>query len=83
MLNDVERAQAAANGWVVCHVYDLKSGRTTVQVLPAANSEVKSADALLKVVIARAQNNDAFAQRVLKLVMAGVQEPTKTKRKKK
>ena len=82
MLNELERAQATANGWVICHVYDLKTQRTSVQVLPGPNSEIKSADALLKVVIARAQANDAFAQRVLKLVMDSVNPAAKTKRKK-
>lgn len=85
MLNELERAQADAYGWDVCEVYDLKTRRVTVQVLPTARNEIKSADTLLKVVIHRAQNRDVFAQRVLKLVMDSIKaanEPARPNRKK-
>lgn len=86
MLNEIERAQADAYGWNVCEVYDLKTQRVTVQVLPTPKNQIRSADALLKVVIHRAQNRDVFAQRVLKLVMDSVKaanEPVQPNRKKK
>jgi hypothetical protein len=79
MLNELERAQAEQYGWIVCEVYDLKTSRVTVQVLPAPNNELKSAEALLKVVSARAQSGDAFARRVLKLVMDSLQPQRKKK----
>lgn len=81
MLNDIERAQAASYGWVVCEVWDLQTQRLRVQVLPTDKNDLKSADALMKVVMHRAQNNDAFAQRVLKLVMDSMKPPTKKRKK--
>ena len=40
MLNEAERSQAEAYGWIVCRVFDSKTERVTVQVLPAANNAV-------------------------------------------
>jgi hypothetical protein len=82
MLNEAERSQAEAYGWIVCRVFDSKTERVTVQVLPAANNAVKNAEDLMKVVIHRAQANDPFAQRVLKLVMDSMNPPEPGKRKK-
>lgn len=83
MLNENERCQADAYGWVVCHVYDLQTGRTNVQVLPGEKSEVKSAELLMRVVIMRAEAGDGLAQKVLKLVMEDLHPAdTKPKRKK-
>lgn len=87
MLNEIERAQAASYGWLVCEVYDTKTARVSVKVLPTPNNAVKNWVDLLRVVVTRAQNNDALAKRVLQLVMAGadisVPAGKKTTRKKK
>ncbi len=82
MLNEHERLQAEANGWIVCHVYDLQTKRVTVQVLPHEQCEVKSAELLMRVVTMRAQAGDVLATRILKVVMDSLQ-PTETKPKRK
>jgi len=87
MLNDEERAKAAAYGWIVCEIYDMQTARVRVGVLPTPDNKIKNATDLLKVVIHRAKNRDAFAHRVLKLVMDSIKnaaepQPQKRKRKK-
>ena len=79
MLNELERAQAAQYGWIVCEVYDLKTARVVVQVLPTANNALKNAEDLLKVVTHRAQAGDVFARRVLQLVMDSLHPQRKKK----
>ena len=85
MLNETERAQAANYGWIVCEVYDAETAQISVRVLPTPDNAVKNSSDLLSVVVIRAQNNDAFAKRVLQLVMANINVPPakKTTRKKK
>ena len=79
LLNEHERQQAAALGWVVAWVFCLTRQKMLVQVLPAPNSTIKSADALQRVVTLRAQAGDSFAQRVMSLVLNPPPVKKKTK----
>ena len=81
MLTETEKQQAAANGWLVCDVFDVRTARWIVQVLPTASNPVKNAADLLTVVISRASMNDALAQRILNAVMNRPETKQKARKK--
>lgn len=81
MLNEQERSQAAACGWLVCEVFDLSTERLVIQVLPGPNNPVRNAEDLLKVVMARATAGDALAQRITQIVVSSFDPPKKRKKK--
>ena len=81
MLTETEKRQAAANGWLVCDVFDMCIARWIVQVLPTANNPIKNAADLLTVVINRASMNDALAQRILNAVMNRPETKQKARKK--
>ena len=81
MLTEEEKQQAAAKGWLVCDVFDMRTARWIVQVLPTANNPIKSAADLLTAVIARASMNDALAQRILSAVLNRPETKQKARKK--
>ncbi len=70
-LSTDEAAIAAAQGWSLSHVYDLKSEKWIVQVYGQPSSEQAG-----QFVVGRARAGDALAQKALRLVMASHQQGT-------
>lgn len=83
MLTPEETELAKKNGWVLCDVYDEKTKRWAVQVLPTKDNPVKSATALFTVLLTRGAAGDALASKMVNLVMASIAPKTKPKKAKK
>lgn len=70
-LSDEEVAIAASQGWTLAKIYDLTSNKWYVQIYG-----MPSCDAVAQLVVNRARNGDALAQKALRLVMASHQQGT-------
>jgi len=77
LLTDTERAHAEKCGWQLCHVYDLKTSKWLVEVLPSPTSQVASAHKAQELVLGLARTRDAVAIRALSLVMKSYQTQPK------
>lgn len=71
LLTKEEDAIAAANGWSLCHVYDLESSKWRVQVYGMPSSEAAG-----QAVVGRARMGDALCIKALRLVQASHQGTT-------
>lgn len=74
-----ENLQAERQGWLLSYVYDLRSTRWSVQVLPTSLMVFHNAEQAGTFVVQRARTGDALAVKALQLVMAG-NNPTTRKR---
>ncbi|NQW81317.1 MAG: hypothetical protein HQ445_09105 [Polaromonas sp.] len=81
LLNAHEAAEAAALGWALHHVYDLRLGRWSVAVLPARPGiePLTSAAHAGAFVVGLARSGNALAVKALRLVMAS-HSPTQGKK---
>lgn len=72
LLNPKETAIAAAMGWSVRHVYDLRSARWLVLVMPAVlgSAPLPTAESAGIFVINLARQGNALAVKAMRLVMA-------------
>ena len=66
LLTIEETAQAAQQGWLLSHVYDLAPKRWRVMVLPL---DGKSAAAMSTALIGQARGGNTLAQKALGIVM--------------
>lgn len=83
MLTPAEIDLAKLNGWVLCDVYDEKSRRWVVQVLPTKDNPVQSVTALFTVLLTRGASGDALASKLVNITMASLAPKTKPKKAKK
>jgi len=73
LLTKNEAVQAAAEGWLVSHVYDLKSKSWRVMILPYGERFKKDAKKASYWVMGRAQQSSALHLKALRLAVHGPQ----------
>ena len=66
-LTPEETSAAAAQGWMLCEVYDTHKKRCSVEILPT-DFERASQPQMMQAVMARAKKGDALAIKALTLV---------------
>lgn len=67
MLNELEAAHAAQHGWQLCEVFDLKTRRLNLAILPT-KFEKTNASAAYAAVLVLAGQRDAVALKALALI---------------
>ena len=71
LLTQQETMMAAAQGWSLCHVYDLDSNKWRLQIWGMPSSEM-----IGQRVVAMARAGDGLATKALRLVMSSQQQGT-------
>jgi hypothetical protein len=71
LLTDEETTHAAAQGWLLSWVYDLRTRRLTADILPVTPGQ--GTQAAIQFVVNKAKQRDAVALRALQLVTSSRQ----------
>lgn len=74
-LSDEDTLVATRQGWQLCDVYDLKTSRWVVGVLPTPNNPTKSAHAAELALVGRAREGDGVARRAIQAIMTMAAAP--------
>ena len=82
LLSTQQDAQAASEGWQLCHVFDLKSSRWGVRVL-SASERMRNSEYATRHVITHARAGSALHIQALHLIgaAANTAQPKKGKKK--
>jgi hypothetical protein len=78
-LTETDHATAKAQGWELCHVYDLASRKWLVSVVHVDGGAFKSAKEAQHFVVERAKTLDALAIKALTSIFSGTKKKAKTK----